>query len=182
VVFGCRGGGFTPPPLGVWSPLAFEKGLGWLFCSFPGLLPGGFSFHSQPLRLWRFCSSRSDPVEVMVLLASSSGAFVFFFLFFLFSLCFVLSSRRCFQAIGFVGFGRSWCVSSWRGVSGRALTVWFYLALDLCVLARISATCASLWWSRTSFGPVVSSRGHAFSPLFGAWPAHAGELLPWSGA
>jgi hypothetical protein len=178
VVFGCRAGGFTPPSPGVWSPLPFEKGLGWLFCSFPGLLPGGFSFHSQPLKLWRFCSSRSGPVEVVVLLASSCGAFVFFFLFF--SLCSVFSSRRCFRLLVL------WVLAA-RGVAPArrfwlASTEWFYLALDLCILARISATRASLWWSRASFGPVVSSRGHAFSPLFGAWPARAGELPPWSGA
>lgn len=43
-------------------------------------------------------------------------------------------------------------------------SVIFYLVLDLCILAQIYATHASVWWSRASFGPVVSSHGRAFLP------------------
>jgi hypothetical protein len=112
----------------------------------------------------------------MILLASSYGAFGFFFSLFFFFSSFPTEGVSGYWFCGFLAA---------RGMSPamRFLlcfnSVVFYLVLDLCVLARIYATRASLWWSWASFSPVVTSHGHV-SPLFGAWPTRADELPSWS--
>jgi len=112
----------------------------------------------------------------MILLASSYGAFGFFFSLFFFFSSFPTEGVSGYWFCGFLDA---------RGMSSamRFLlcfnSVVFYLVLDLCVLARIYATRASLWWLRASFSPVVTSHGRV-SPLFGAWPTRAEELPSWS--
>jgi len=105
------------------------KGLNWLFLFPSWILLGGFSFHSQPLRLERFCFSRFDPVEVVVLLASSYGAFV--------CVCVCVFFFFCVSVEGVSGY---WFCGFWplvlclrQGVSGYALTVWFsFGARSMC--------------------------------------------------
>jgi len=91
----------------------------------------------------------------MVLLASSYGAFVFFFFSLFFSLFFSFSAGV--SGYWFCGFFAARGVTPARRFWLCFNSVIFYLVLDLCVLAQIYAT-------RASFGPVVSNHGRAFLP------------------
>jgi hypothetical protein len=98
----------------------------------------------------------------------------FFFLVFLFVF---------FPAEGVLGYWFCGFLAA-RGVSPamRLLlcfnSVVFYLVLDLCVLARIYATRASLWCSRASFGLAVTSCGRAFLPCLVRGQHAQGSFLP----
>jgi uncharacterized membrane protein YagU involved in acid resistance len=80
----------------------------------------------------------------------------------LFSLCFSFLAEGV-SSYWFCGFLAA------RGVSDKAFLAVLYsmvfsLVLNLCVLAQIHATRASMLWSPASFGLIVTSRGRAVLP------------------
>ncbi len=89
--------------------------------------------------------------------------------------CFLFQQKE-FQATGFVVLALVMCLR--RSTSGGALLVWFSLVLDLCALARIHPTRASLWWSSASFGPVVTRNGRAVLPCLVCGQHAPGSFLP----